>query len=368
MYSRPPSCRTMGVDSAIDVDAALEPIPPNNVPDSEVIIEADNQKEDEREESGSVASSSMSATSSIFGFRIENGRTYHKYKDGKYNLPNDERETERLDLQHTLFRLTFGDRLGTAPPSDPGSNVGRVLDVGTGSGIWAIDYGDEHPQSEVRGIDLSAAQPTFTPKNVKFLIDDLEEPWTYSRPFDYIHSRMMNSSIRDWREYIRNCYDNLNPGGYLELNEIDVKLLSDDGTLKPEHSISRTVEMLQEASELFGRPYQDPRALKSVLMETGFTGVMMQHFKWPTNSWPKEPRHKELGVWNNENLTQGWEAICMAPLTRALRWTKNEVLVLMAENRRDFCDRNIHAYFSIWSIYGRKPIDTDMGGTEERNE
>ncbi|KXH35206.1 TAM domain methyltransferase [Colletotrichum simmondsii] len=310
----------MGVDSAIDVDAALEPIPPNNVPDSEVIIEADNQNEDEREES------------------------------------------------HTLFRLTFGDRLGTAPPNDPGSGVGRVLDVGTGSGIWAIDYGDEHPESQVRGIDLSAAQPTFTPKNVKFLIDDLEEPWTYSRPFDYIHSRMMNSSIRDWREYIENCYDNLNPGGYLELNEIDVKPLSDDGTLKPEHSISRTVEMLQEASELFGRPYQDPRALKSVLMETGFTGVTMQHFKWPTNSWPKEPRHKELGVWNNENLTQGWEAICMAPLTRALRWTKNEVLVLMAENRRDFCDRNIHAYFSIWSIYGRKPIDTDMGGTEERNE
>ncbi|KAL0781858.1 hypothetical protein CaCOL14_003193 [Colletotrichum acutatum] len=339
MYSRPASCRTMGVDSAIDVDAAPPPTPPNNVSDSEVIIEADDQ--------GSVASSSISATSSIFGFRIENGRTYHKYKDGKYNLPNDERETERLDLQHTLFRLTFDDRLGTAPPNDPGSKVGRVLDVGTGSGIWAIDYGDEHPDSEVRGIDLSAAQPTFTPKNVKFLIDDLEEPWTYSRPFDYIHSRMMNSSIRDWREYIRNCYDNLNPGGYLELNEIDVKPLSDGGTLKPEHSISRTVEMLQEASELFERPYQDPRALKAVLMETGFTGVTMHHFKWPTKSWPKEPRHKELGVWHNENLTQGWEAICMAPLTRALRWTKNEVLVLMAENRRDFCDRNIHAYFSM---------------------
>ncbi|EXF84018.1 TAM domain methyltransferase [Colletotrichum fioriniae PJ7] len=257
----------MGVDSAIDIDAALPPTPPNNVPDSEVIIEAD-QNEVEREES-------------------------------------------------------------------------------------------------VRGIDLSAAQPTFTPKNVKFLIDDLEEPWTYSRPFDYIHSRMMNSSIRDWREYIRNCYDNLNPGGYLELNEIDVKPLSDDGTLKPEHSIFRTVEMLQEASDLFGRPYQDPKALKSVLMETGFTGVTMQHFKWPTNPWPKEPRHKELGVWNNENLTQGWEAICMAPLTRALRWTKNEVLVLMAENRKDFCDRNIHAYFSIWSIYGRKPIDTNMDVTRD---
>ncbi|KXH67494.1 TAM domain methyltransferase [Colletotrichum salicis] len=310
----------MGIDSAIDVDAAIQPTPPNDVPDREVIVEAEHQNWAEAEES------------------------------------------------HTLFRLTFDDRLGTAPPNDPGSKVGRVLDVGTGSGIWAIDYGEEHPKSEVRGIDLSAAQPTFTPRNVKFLIDDLEEPWTYSRPFDYIHSRMMNSSIRDWREYIQNCYDNLNPGGYLELNEIDIAPLSDDGTLKAEHSICRTVGMLQEASELLGRPYQDVKTLKAVVMEMGFTDVTMQHFKWPTNSWPKEARHKELGVWNNENLTQGWEAICMAPLTRALYWTKNEVLVLMSENRRDFCDRNIHAYFSIWSIYGRKPVDVDVARVDSNEE
>ena len=27
------------------------------------------------------------------------------------------------------------------------------------------------------------------PSNVKFQIDDIEEPWTYSRPFDLIHCR-----------------------------------------------------------------------------------------------------------------------------------------------------------------------------------
>ncbi|OHE94894.1 methyltransferase domain-containing protein [Colletotrichum orchidophilum] len=117
--------------------------------------------------------------------------------------------------------------------------------------------------------------------------------------------------------------------------------------------------MLQEASEHLGRPYQDIKALKAILMETGFTGVTMQHFKWPTNPWPKEARHKELGVWHNENLAQGWEAICMAPLTRALQWTKNEVLVLMAENRKEFCDRSIHAYFSIlveWENHSRRNL------------
>jgi hypothetical protein len=34
--------------------------------------------------------STMSARSSIYDYVEENGRTYHRYKEGKYYLPNDE--------------------------------------------------------------------------------------------------------------------------------------------------------------------------------------------------------------------------------------------------------------------------------------
>ena len=56
------------------------------------------------------------------------------------------------DLQHNLFLLTLEDRLGLAPPNDPDSKVKRVLDVGTGTGIWAVDYADEHPEAQVRSL------------------------------------------------------------------------------------------------------------------------------------------------------------------------------------------------------------------------
>ncbi|KAF4421664.1 Secondary metabolism regulator LAE1 [Colletotrichum fructicola] len=307
----------------------------------------------------SVNLSTSSVTSSVLEYRQENGRTYHGYKEGKYMLPNDDREVDRLDLQHNLFIRTFDGRLATAPPNDPDAKVKNVLDVGTGSGIWAMDFGDQHPEAEVRGFDLSAVFPEFTAPNVRFEIDDLEEPWTWTEPFDYIHSRMMNSSISDWKAYIQKCYDHLSDGGYLELIEIDCIPLSDDGTLTPEHSIMKTGNLLLEATTNAGRKYIYPPDLKAMMVEAGFDGVTMQLFKWPVNSWPKEQKYKEIGQWQNENLYQGWEAICMAPLTRALGWTKEEVTVLMAQNRQDFNNRNIHAYFPIWTIYGRKLSRTE---------
>ncbi|KAF6810757.1 methyltransferase domain-containing protein [Colletotrichum musicola] len=336
-------------------DAATTNTQPAIVPDHVVVVEVDDDDNASDISARSVHSSTTSVTSSIFEYRVENGRTYHGYKEGKYNLPNDDKETDRLDLQHNLFLLTFNDQLGTAPINTNGASIGRVLDVGTGTGIWAIDFGEEHPEAEVRGIDLSAIQPEFTPPNVWFEIDDLEEPWEYSKPFDYIHSRMMNSSIGNWKEYIKNCFDNLAPGGYLELNEMDLVPLSDDGTLKSDSKIIKAVTLLQEALVKIGRQFQVISDLKTVMIEQGFTDVTLQKFKWPLNPWPKEWRHKELGIWNNQNLNDGLEAVYLAPYTRILGWTKEEVLVFMAEVRKEMNDMSIHAYMPIWSVYGKKP-------------
>ncbi|KAK1460881.1 hypothetical protein CMEL01_15178 [Colletotrichum melonis] len=333
--------------------------PPNNADDATGTILPDEIGDDGESLVGpSVASSSTSVNSSILDYRIENGRTYHKYKDGKYAMPNDERELDRLDLTHNMFLLTFENKLGTAPPNADAqaSAVHRVLDIGTGTGIWAIDFGDEHPEAEVLGVDLSAAWPSYTPPNVRFEIDDIEDTWTYSRPFDYIHSRVMTSSIKNWEDYTRTCFDNLNPGGYLELNEIDACPQSDDGTLKEDSAILKSVRMLEEAANLFGRPYHNAQALKEILTNIGFEDVTIQKYKWPTNPWAKDARHKELGAWCHENLVAGWEGFCMAPFTRALNWSREEVLILMMQVRKEFSDRSIHAYFPVsHSIYARKP-------------
>ena len=45
------------------------------------------------------------------------------------------------------------------------------------------------------------------PRNVKFEIDDIDEEWTYEKPFDFIHSRFMNFSVQNWKTYLTKIYE-----------------------------------------------------------------------------------------------------------------------------------------------------------------
>lgn len=50
----------------------------------------------------------------------------------------------RSDLQHHLLKLTWADQLATIDVAKR-DGVHRVLDVGTGTGIWAIEWGKVAP-------------------------------------------------------------------------------------------------------------------------------------------------------------------------------------------------------------------------------
>ncbi|CAH0021566.1 unnamed protein product [Clonostachys rhizophaga] len=152
-------------------------------------IEADQEENNQTKESTQLESSTTSINSSILRYREENGRTYHAYKDEKY---------ERLDLQYHLSLRTLDDKLYICPVGrDGGIPLRNVLDLGTGTGAWALDFAEENPETQVYGVDLSPIQGPFVPPNVTFQVDDVEDQWTYSTKFDFIYSRHMTSSISD---------------------------------------------------------------------------------------------------------------------------------------------------------------------------
>jgi len=109
--------------------------------------------------------------------------------------------------------MTLGS-LHFAPVSRPQ----QILDIGTGTGIWAIEMGDAHPNAQVLGTDLSPIQPELIPPNCIFEIDDCEMDWTWpDNHFDYIHIRDLQGSIRDWAKFMKEAFRCCKPGGIVEL-------------------------------------------------------------------------------------------------------------------------------------------------------
>lgn len=68
------------------------------------------------------------------------------------------------DLEHAIFLRVFENNLAFAPVQ----TLHRVLDIGTGTGIWAIEFAEQHPEADILGTDLSPIQPEFVPQNCRF--------------------------------------------------------------------------------------------------------------------------------------------------------------------------------------------------------
>ncbi|KAG7038624.1 methyltransferase domain-containing protein [Colletotrichum scovillei] len=317
--------------------------------------ENDNTNDDSDSAMGvSVLGSSASMTSSIMRYREENGRTYHAYREGRYVLPNDAVENDRLDLQHHLYTLTFDGKLFVSPAGRD-KPLKRVLDAGTGTGIWAMDFADDHQETLITGVDLSPIQPPFVPPNVTFYIDDLEDDWTYSYKFDFVFGRMLTGSIADWPRFIRQSYEYLEPGGWIELSDILLDLQSDDGTVRPECATQKWAGHMLEAAAIWKRPLDSCKFYKEQLAEAGFTNIEEKIYKWPSNPWPKDPKYKELGVWTYENLGNGLSGLSLALFTRALGWSAEQLEVFLVDARKDMRDRSIHGWWPVYVVYAQKP-------------
>jgi len=126
----------------------------------------------------SLISSTRSLSSSCFLRHRQFGREYlgwfgshSRYSEGKYLCPIDTTEQEREDIQNYVFTLLFLNKLYFAPLSE--TDRLKVLDLCTGTGAWVIDLGDERPNWDIEGVDLSPHQPAWCPPNVHFCIDNV---------------------------------------------------------------------------------------------------------------------------------------------------------------------------------------------------
>ncbi|EFQ32537.1 methyltransferase domain-containing protein [Colletotrichum graminicola M1.001] len=147
------------------------------------------------------------------------GHTYHG--SGRLLMPNDESERARLEIQHQLFKLCLeGSLTATKLPKDQPLSI---LDIGTGTGNWAVEMGEQYPLAKIMGIDISAALlPTTVPPNVVFEVEDVTNDWARERgSLDFVHVRnLVGGGVPDWRALFQQTYEHLKPGGQIEFSEV----------------------------------------------------------------------------------------------------------------------------------------------------
>lgn len=137
----------------------------------------------------------------------------------------------------------------------------------------------------------------------------------------------------------------------------------DDGTLPHDSYLAQWDRHFVAASEKLGASTKSATWHKQSLIDAGFQDVVQVEYKWPTNPWPLDAKHKEIGkepwlgtgesanpesgTWTLVNIEAGIQALSLMLFTNVLGWTASEVETFLVGVRKDLRNKSIHAYWPM---------------------
>ena len=212
------------------------------------------------------------------------------------------------DLQHDIWLLALRNCLHVSPIT---SNIDRILDLGCGTGVWALAVATKYPNATILATDLSPplSNTGSTLENVIFVKSDLENAsdWRHLplESFGFIHGRMLTSGIHDWPNLLKRCWEHLEPGGWLELSDVCHPFRADDPDADdPEKSdFIKWGYMAERCWATNGLDYRATTKHINRMADLGFETVHEKEVRWPLGGWAEDEREKEIGKMALINFT-----------------------------------------------------------------
>ncbi|CCE32993.1 uncharacterized protein CPUR_06916 [Claviceps purpurea 20.1] len=301
------------------------------------------------------ASSTTSIASSILEYRRIHGRTYHSDTfTTNYFLPNDEQQLASEEIRHHYLTILLNDQLFLAPLEK--ERIDRVLDVGTGSGIWAIEFADRFPNASVTGTDISPCQPQWVPPNVSFEVDDASLEWTWdANHFDFIHMRYIVGGIQNWTALFKEAYRCCAPGGWVQSVELDAHFRGDDGSTELEPVLASYGDLFQEGGKIMNRHFFVHEIQPQAFDEAGFVNKRVVRYKVPVGPWARDPKLAEVGRFLRAALENDLQGYTQMVWHNVLQRPTDEYNVWLADLRKAIRNSKVHSYMTVHIVYGRKP-------------
>ncbi|KAG9325439.1 hypothetical protein KVV02_004752 [Mortierella alpina] len=251
--------------------------------------------------------------------RCDDGRTRHTVESAPYMLPNDLTESDRLDAQHYLVRFIFKGNYNVKLDQD--ANL-KILDVATGTGVWALEMAHEFPKAGIYGVDISSIFPAeIKPKNCHFQL--------------YTSQAGAGNQQTNQHRLLRV----LKPEGFLQLVE------SDGIVYNAGPEMEKINQLSLETSLRHGVDPREVQTMKTGLKQAGYTGANSFNIALPVGDWGGK-----AGALSRQNM-HGLATI----------WLKGEVGKL----DQDSCDKvlakvdqeieQFQSYYKVWLVVGMKP-------------
>ncbi|CAO3662825.1 unnamed protein product [Umbelopsis vinacea] len=202
--------------------------------------------------------------------------------DVHYILPSDASETERLRLNHSMWKFALGG-LQIAPLQEELEKGIKVLDIGCGPGWWSLDMAKKYPKSQFIGIDITNDFPLDESlDNLSFQTINAGQGLPFSdNEFDYVFQRflVMGFSSEQYRFVIDEIKRVLKPGGTVEILEM-VSEYNDAGP-----SFQNIGVWIEKALRLNSLDPRIATQVAGMLQAAGFIRVSDKLRRIPIGSW-----------------------------------------------------------------------------------
>jgi SAM-dependent methyltransferase len=264
-----------------------------------------------------------------------------------YALPKDSGEIQRLDFQHFLLKYGLQSNF-LAPIQEPLS----VLDVGCGTGRWAMELAQQFPKANVIGLDMVPTEKFTTgyglvqpPENYAFVKGNVLEGLPFADgSFDFVHQRLLVAAIPQerWPFVVRELARVTRSGGWVELAECGVP---QDAPGNPYPQLWGTWITFCRAR---GIDFTIGSSIGSLLEQAGLRQVQQQEVLFPMGKWGGR-----VGIMSGEDCLAVGKALGAGVVAAGIK-TREEYDALFRGTEAQFNQSTGQSILPFYIAYGQK--------------